>query len=52
LSHKAERAIGNLLTNLRLYHLDDGADERTRRVILAAVAPSVSPVLDLGFIEV
>ena len=31
---------------------DDGADERARRVILAAVAPGVAHVFDLGFVEV
>ena len=36
---------------LRLHDLDDGADERARRVILAAVAPGVAHVLDLGFVE-
>ena len=31
---------------------DDGANERARGVILAAVAPGVAHVLDLGFVEV
>ena len=37
---------------LGLHDLDDGADERARRVILAAVAPGVAHVPDLGFVEV
>ena len=37
---------------LGLHDLDHGADERARRVILAAVAPGVAHVLDLGFVEV
>ena len=37
---------------LGLHHLHDGADERARGVILAAVAPGVAHVLDLGFVEV
>ena len=40
------------LADLGLHDLDDGADERARRVILAAVAPGVAHVLDLGFVEV
>ena len=36
---------------LGLHDLDDGADERARGVILAAVAPGVAHVLDLGFVE-
>ena len=40
------------LADLRLHHLHDGADERARGVILAAVAPGVAHVLDLGFVEV
>ena len=35
-----------------LHDLDDGADERARGVVLAAVAPGVAHVLDLGFVEV
>ena len=44
--------IINLLADLWFNHLHDGADERARGVILAAVAPGVAHVLDLGFIEV
>ena len=40
------------LADLGLHDLDDGANERARRVILAAVAPGVAHVLDLGFVEV
>ena len=35
-----------------LHDLHHGADERARRVVLAAVAPGVAHVLDLGFVEV
>ena len=37
---------------MRLHNLDNGADERARSVILAAVAPGVAHVLDFGFVEV
>ena len=40
------------LADLRLGHLHHGADERTRRVVLAAVAPGVAHVADLGLVEV
>ena len=51
-ARRADRAVVDALADLGLHHLDDGADERARRVILAAVAPGVAHVLDLGFVEV
>ena len=55
LTQKASRtnsAVINTLADLRLHHLDDGADQRTGGVILTAVASGVAHVLDLGFVEV
>ena len=37
---------------LRLHDLHDGANQRARSVILAAVAPGVAHVAYLGFVEV
>ncbi len=51
-ARRAARTVVDALADLRLDHLDDGADERARRVILAAVAAGVAHVLDLGFVEV
>ena len=48
---RADHAVVNALADTRLHDLDDGADERTRRVILAAVSPGVAHVPDLGFVE-
>src|SRR6202022_4233012 len=45
-------AIIDTLADLGLHDLDDGADERARSVVLAAVAPGVAHVPDLGFVEV
>ena len=50
-TRRAARAVVNFLADLWLDDLDDGADERARRVILAAVAPGVAHVLDLGFVK-
>ena len=50
-TRRAAGAIVNSLADLRLHHLHDRADERARGVILAAVAPGVAHVLDLGFIQ-
>ena len=55
LAQKAGRAAGavvDALADPRGQHLDHGADERARRVVLAAVAPGVAHVLDLGFVQV
>ena len=51
-ARRADGAVVDLLADLGLHHLDDGANERARRVILAAVAAGVAHVLDLGFVEV
>ena len=51
-ARRADRAVVDALADLRLDHLDHGADERARRVVLAAVAPGVAHVPDLGFVEV
>ena len=51
-ARRADGAVVDALADLRLHDLDDGADERARRVVLAAVAPGVAHVLDLGFVEV
>src|SRR5271157_3611893 len=51
-SRRADRAVVDALANAGLHDLDDGADERARSVILAAVAPGVAHVLDLGLVEV
>ncbi|HUX30423.1 MAG TPA: hypothetical protein VMV78_07310 [Thiobacillus sp.] len=48
----ADRAIVNALTDSGLGDLDDSADQRARGVVLAAVAPGVAHVLDLGFVQV
>ena len=48
---RADRAVIDALADRRLYHLDDGANERARRVVLPAVAARVAHVLDLGFVE-
>ena len=44
-------AVVDAVADLRFHDLDDGSDERTRGVILAAVPPGVAHVLDLGFVE-
>ena len=51
-TRRAARAVVDAVANLRLDDLDDGADERARGVILAAVAPGVAHVFDLGLVEV
>ncbi len=54
LAEKACRAAGaviDALADLRLDHLDHGADERARRVIFAAVAPGIAHVAELGLVE-
>ena len=54
LAEKARRAAGaviDALADLRLDHLDHGADERTRRVILATVAPGIAHVAELRLVE-
>src|SRR4051812_10184017 len=38
-------------SDLGIHYLDHGADERPRRVVLAAIAPGVAHVLDFGFVE-
>ena len=45
-------AVVNALADAGLNHPDHRPDQRARRVVLAAVAPGVAHVLDLGFIEV
>jgi hypothetical protein len=48
----ADGAVVDALADLRLHDLHDGANQRARRVVLAAVAPGVPHVLDLGFVQV
>ena len=48
---RATSPVVNALADLGLHDLDDGSNERARGVILAAVAPGVPHVLDLGFVE-
>ena len=43
-ARRADGAVVDALADLRLHDLDDGADERARRVVLAAVAPGVAHV--------
>ena len=51
-ARRADRAVVDALADLGLHDLHDGADERARGVILAAVAPGIAHVPDLGFVEV
>ena len=51
-ARRTDRAVVNAFADFGLHHLDDSANQRTRRVILAAVAPGVAHVLDLGFVKV
>jgi hypothetical protein len=48
----ADRSVVDALADAGLDHVDDGADERTRGVVLAAIAPGVAHVADFGFVEV
>ena len=55
LAEEARRSAGAVIdafADLGLHNLDHGANERARGVILAAVAPGVAHVPDLGFVEV
>ena len=49
---RADGGVADRLTEPWSGDGDDGADERARRVILAAIAPGVAHVFDLGFVEV
>ena len=49
---RPECAVIDALAYLRLHHLDDGANEWPRRVVLPAVPPGVPHPLDLRFVEV
>src|SRR3546814_561632 len=54
LAQEAGRAAGAVIDPLadpRLHHPDHGADERARRVVLAAVAPGIAHVADLRLVE-
>src|SRR5207302_324913 len=51
-SRRADGTIVDALANAGLHDLDDGADERARSVVLAAVAPGVAHGLNLGFVVV
>ena len=51
-ARRAERAVVDAFAEFRLHDLNNGADERTSGVILAAVPSRVAHVLDLGFVEV
>jgi hypothetical protein len=50
-ARRAAGAVVDSLTDGRLNDPDHGADQRARRVVLAAVAPGVAHVPDLGFVE-
>jgi len=50
-ARRSSCAVVDALADGGLDHLDDGADERPRRVVLAAVATGVAHVADLGFVE-
>src|SRR5437879_9367882 len=50
-ARRAARAVVDAVANLRLHDLDDGADERARGVILAAVAPGIAHALDFLLVE-
>jgi hypothetical protein len=50
-ARRTDRAVINALADLGLDRLDDGADERARGVILAAVPAGVAHIPDLGFVE-
>src|SRR3981189_274112 len=43
--------VVNSLANFGMYDLHNGANERARRVILAAVTTRIAHILDLGFVE-
>ena len=54
LAQEARRATGRVidrLANFGVHDLDDGADEGTGRVVLAAVAPGIAHLGNLGLIE-
>ena len=51
-SRRADRRIADRFSKLRRGDGDNGADERARGVILAAIAPGVPHVLDLGLVKV
>ncbi len=51
-ARRTDRAVINAFADFGLHHLHDSANQRARRVILAAVAPGVAHVLDLGFVKV
>jgi hypothetical protein len=49
---RADGAVVDALADAGLDDLDDGADERARGAVLAAVASGVAQVADFGFVEV
>jgi len=49
---RADCSVVDAFAKLRGGDLHDGADKGTRGVILAAITPSVSHILNLGFVEV
>ena len=49
---RADGGVADGLAKPGRGHGDNGTNERTRRVILAAIAPGVAHVFDLGFVEV
>ena len=54
LAQKAGRAAGavvDALADLRAQHRDHGADQRARGVVLAAVAPGIAHIPDLGLVQ-
>jgi len=51
-ARRALRAIVDAFAEFRLHDLNNGADERTNSVILAAVPTCISHVFDFGFVKV
>ena len=51
-ARRAERAVVDALAKFWLHDLHNGADEGADGVMLAAVAPGIAHVFDLGFVEV
>ena len=50
-TRRAASAVVDAFANPGLDHLDHGADQRARGVVLAAIAPGVAHALDLFFVE-
>lgn len=48
---RADRTVVNLVANLGIHHLHNGANQGTWRIILAPVATSVAHVFDFRFVK-